>query len=244
VARLRAPGTLPILERVTRFVGTAGWSIPAATRHAFPDAGPHLERYASVFPAVEINSSFYRPHQRKTYERWAASTPAGFRFAVKVPKSITHVQKLQPPYDDLERFLGECTGLGEKLGPLLVQLPPSLTLGPYVSTFFAALRERFSGRVACEPRHSTFFASDALWDRFDIARVAADPPRHPRDGAPYGPLRYFRLHGTPRVYYSAYPDEWLDALDVRDNDWCIFDNTALGHATADALHVMGGKTPR
>jgi uncharacterized protein YecE (DUF72 family) len=71
-------------------IGTAAWSIPKKHAAPFPTAGSHLERYAAVFNAAEINSSFYRPHRAATYERWAASVPDDFRFAVKVPKAITH----------------------------------------------------------------------------------------------------------------------------------------------------------
>ena len=131
------------------FVGTAGWSLPRAYAESFPGEGSLLERYARVFPAAEINSSFYRPHQPKTYARWAASVPQGFRFAVKVPKEATHTRKLTGAGPVLDRFLGEATALGDALGPLLVQLPPSLALDTRVAgTFFRVLRRRFDGAVA------------------------------------------------------------------------------------------------
>src|SRR5688572_19432683 len=107
-------------------IGCAGWSIPREHAAEFPVEGTHLQRYAQRFPAVEINSSFYRPHRPETYARWAASTPDGFRFAVKVPREITHTRRLREVDEPLERFLAEAGALGEKLGPLLVQLPPSL----------------------------------------------------------------------------------------------------------------------
>src|SRR4051794_10397874 len=107
-------------------IGTAGWSIPKAYAAPFPPSGSHLERYGAVFNAVEINSSFYRPHRIATYERWAATVPEDFRFAIKVPKSVTHERRLKDTGDLLDQFVSEVTGLGPKLGPLLVQLPPSL----------------------------------------------------------------------------------------------------------------------
>ena len=97
-------------------IGTAGWSIPAAYRSRFPDSGSQLEKYAAELTAVEINSSFYRPHRRTTYERWADSVPAGFRFAVKLPRTITQDSKLQDCGELLDRFLAEVSGLGDKLG--------------------------------------------------------------------------------------------------------------------------------
>src|SRR3712207_7960 len=120
-------------------IGTAGWSIPKEHAAPFPALGSHLERYAAVFNAVEINSSFYRPHRPATYERWAASVPQHFRFAVKVPKAVTHERRLKGAGDLLERFLAEVAGLGPKLGPLLVQLPPSLAYETGTSDLF--LRE-------------------------------------------------------------------------------------------------------
>src|SRR5262245_60578113 len=108
------------------YVGVAGWSIPKPHAAAFPKTGSHLERYARRFNAVEINSSFYRPHRPATYARWAASVPPDFQFAVKVPREITHRRRLVDVADLLDQFLDECSELGEKLGPLLVQLPPGL----------------------------------------------------------------------------------------------------------------------
>lgn len=233
------------------FVGTAGWSLPRPFADAFPGTGSLLERYARVLPGAEINSSFYRPHQPKTYARWAASVPGGFRFAVKVPKEVTHTRKLAGAGEVLDRFLGEATALGDALGPLLVQLPPSLAWNARVAgTFFRVLRRRFAGSVACEPRHASWFApgADALLRDRGVARVAADPVRAPGADAPGGDsaLVYYRLHGSPRIYYSPYADGYLDALSAAlraaaargAQAWCIFDNTTLGHATGDALKVV------
>ncbi len=146
-------------------IGTAGWSIPVPHADRFPRLGSHLERYSQRFPAVEINSSFYRPHRPSTYERWAASVPPNFRFAVKVLKEITHTRRLAGADEPLARFLDETSGLGTKRGPLLVQLPPSLAFDqPVCTAFFHSLRARFDGLLACEPRHRTWF-TDAV-DRF------------------------------------------------------------------------------
>jgi hypothetical protein len=86
------------------YIGTAGWSIPKQHAEAFPDKGSHLARYASRFPAVEINSSFYRPHRAATYQRWTASVPPGFRFSVKVPRKVRHIRRLGSPEDLLFRL--------------------------------------------------------------------------------------------------------------------------------------------
>lgn len=231
-------------------LGTAGWNIRREHTHRFSAEGTHLTRYASLFNAVEVNSCFYRPHRFITYERWAASVPKNFRFAVKLPKVITHEARFVGAIPALERFLTETSGLGAKLGPILVQIPPSFAFDEGVATaFFTELRNRFAGDVVFEPRHETWFTDDveAMLVEHRVARVAADPVRVPAAALPGGCDRvvYIRLHGSPRIYYSAYPPEWLEQISrtiaekaaLGISTWCIFDNTALGAATADALTV-------
>jgi uncharacterized protein YecE (DUF72 family) len=229
-------------------IGCAGWSISKQHATLFPPASSQLERYAQRFNAVEINSSFYRPHLPATYARWAATTPADFSFAVKMPKAITHTRRLAGAVEPLERFLAEIGQLGAKLGPVLVQLPPSLAFNaPVAGAFFTLLRERFAGPVACEPRHSSWFSAEAeaLLIAARVARVAADPAIVPQAATPGGcrDLAYYRLHGSPEMYTSAYSKPYLDALAQQVSllaapGWCIFDNTALGAATTDALELM------
>jgi uncharacterized protein YecE (DUF72 family) len=231
-------------------IGTAGWSLPRAWQDAFPGEGSHLQRYAAVFAGVEINSSFHRQHRRATYARWAASVPADFRFAVKVPRAITHDQALVAADVLLDVFLDEVAGLGDKLGPLLVQLPPSLQFdASRADAFFSNLRAMHAGSVACEPRHPTWFThgADALLVNHAVARVAADPHCVPQAAEPGGwrGLTYVRLHGSPRMYYSAYSGECLAAVLERltapeaspTDRWCMFDNTTLGAATGNALDL-------
>lgn len=198
---------------------------------------------------AEINSSFHRPHTAATYARWAAATPDGFEFAVKVPRTITHDQKLRRAQKPLDEFLAQSAGLGTKRGPLLVQLPPSLGFDARVAgRFFGLLRERFEGHVVCEPRHATWFMEPAtvLLMRHTIARVAADPPPTPGADQPgaWNGVAYFRLHGSPRKYWSAYEQSYLQALTRSIDDaaasadvWCIFDNTASGAALGNALDI-------
>ena len=101
---------------------------PQGARRALPRGGEPPGALRAALPAVEINSSFYRPHRPSTYARWAAETPEGFPFAVKLPKEITHKRRLVDVAEPLDRFLAETAALGPKRGPLLVQLPPSLRL--------------------------------------------------------------------------------------------------------------------
>jgi uncharacterized protein YecE (DUF72 family) len=142
-------------------------------------------------------------------------------------------------------------GLGDRLGPLLVQLPPSLSFAPAIAdAFFAAFRGQFDGNIVCEPRHASWFTaqSEALLNNFQVARVAADPAVVPAAAEPGGwpGIVYYRLHGSPDLYYSAYSNEFIasqaDELHCIKKSgqqaWCIFDNTAAGAATADALAII------
>jgi uncharacterized protein YecE (DUF72 family) len=197
---------------------------------------------------------------RKTWERWAATTPPNFRFSVKLPKSITHEARLNNTGALLQTFLDQVTGLNAgpvpKLGPLLIQLPPSLAFDePLAHDFLTTLRELYPttestpNLAALEPRHASWFtpAADRLLRSFAIARVAADPPKgSPQAATPGGSqhLHYYRLHGAPRTYYSPYTDadlthlaHTLSTITASATLWVIFDNTALGHATANALHL-------
>jgi uncharacterized protein YecE (DUF72 family) len=227
-----------------RYIGTAGWTIPRPSSDRVPGDGTHLQRYARVFSAAEINSSFHRPHAESTYRKWAESTPPGFLFSVKLPRAITHDLKLRRSRAPLEAFLNESAGLGDRRGPLLVQLPPSFAFDVrVVGRFFELLRQRHAGPVACEPRHATWFAPqpDALLARFEVARVAADPACVPGAAEPGGwpGLVYYRLHGSPRTYWSRYPSGFIArvARELPDGGWCIFDNTAAGAAMENALEL-------
>jgi len=200
---------------------------------------------------VEINSTFYRPHRAATFARWAASVPRAFRFSIKIPRTITHDQRLAGSARLLETFLADLAPLGSRAGCLLVQLPPSLAFDARVARgFLSVLRRRFERDIALEPRHASWFESraDHLLNDFEVARVAADPSRAEGSGEPGGwrGVAYYRLHGSPRIYYSPYQDASLEALARKLRDlrrqriptWCIFDNTALGAATGNALSVM------
>jgi uncharacterized protein YecE (DUF72 family) len=229
------------------YIGTAGWNIPRAHKERFPTEGSQLARYGSRLNAAEINTSFYRPHAAATYERWAAAVPDMFRFAVKIPKLISHDQLLTRARGPLTRFLDETSGLGRKRGPLLLQLPPSFQFDTRrVGRFFELLRTIYAGPIVCEPRHMTWTsgAANALLIDFNVSRVAADPPRAPGLCDPGGWMRliYYRWHGSPRAYFSCYTSGDLtrlaDAVRQRDAEtWCIFDNTGSGSAAGNALEL-------
>lgn len=233
-------------------IGTAGWSIPADVAAEFPQEGSSLERYSARLAGAEINSSFHRRHRAATWQRWAESVPAAFRFSVKLPKTVTHLRKLAGCDEEVAQFLEEVRPLGPKLAVLLVQLPPKLAFeAARAEPFFAALSDATTARLACEPRHPSWFEDDAeaLLAELGVARVAADPAVVERAAVPggWGELAYWRLHGSPNIYRSSYEADRIEAyaaqlrsaLDQGRQVWCIFDNTAEGHAVPNALSLLG-----
>jgi uncharacterized protein YecE (DUF72 family) len=171
---------------------------------------------------------------------------------VKLPGSISHTARLKDCAPLLEVFLEQAGGLGDRLGCLLLQLPPSLALDAAVAgDFLRSLRRLHAGgSLAVEPRHASWFTAeaDALLADWHAARVLADPVLHTAGRAPGGwpELVYCRLHGSPRAYYSAYDTSLLDALASRlqratqeaREIWCVFDNTASGAAIENALDLQ------
>ncbi len=237
-------------------VATAGWSIPRDVTGAFPPGASALARYAGRLGAAEINSTFWRRHLPATFERWARTVPARFRFSVKLPRAITHEAELAGARGALEAFFADVAPLGAKLGVVLVQLPPGLTFeGRRAGAFLRTLRDLYEGPVAWEPRHASWFGPQAerLLVAHEVARVAADPPRPAGAAAEPGgapSLVYLRLHGSPRVYYSAYGEARvaeiaarIRAAAARSTVWCVYDNTASGAAAADALRTIQAHTP-
>jgi len=234
-------------------IGTAGWTIPRIHASAIQGKGSHLERYSARFSCTEINSTFYRPSRESTWLRWAASVPEDFRFAVKAPKAVTHEAGLELTEEStatLRGFLEQVRLLGAKLGPLLFQLPPKQPFDPdRAHIFFAHLRTLYGGAAVIEPRHPTWFSSKAesLLSRYSISRVAADPAPVPEAFVPGActATTYYRLHGSPRKYYSDYTHQWLKnlAAEVQSrpagtDTWVIFDNTASGAAAGNALMLL------
>lgn len=244
-----------VLQLVTRRtkirIGTAGWANPPGERQHRKAAHSHLDHYARRFNAVEINSTFYRSHRAATYQCWRDSTPDDFAFAVKMSRTITHESGLHDCRRELRNFLHEVSALGAKLRVILIQLPPGLAFETRAATrFFASIPSKLPYELACEPRHSSWFspAVDDFLRRRGVSRVAADPTRDPGGMRPGGRRRlaYYRLHGSPRIYYSAYETSFLTDLAgqirtggarVRET-WCIFENTARYEAWNDARRLQ------
>jgi uncharacterized protein YecE (DUF72 family) len=176
--------------------------------------------------------------------------PEDFRFSVKAPKVISHEAALQLADGTraaLSGFLDQVRLLGPKLGPLLFQLPPKQAFdADRTRAFFEHLGSLHGGATVLEPRHPSWFSEEAesLLSDLHVSRAAADPPPVPEAAVPGGSpvLIYYRLHGSPRKYYSEYKDEWLQQLATKlrsrpaeTEAWVIFDNTASGAALGNAL---------
>ncbi len=225
-------------------VGTAGWAIPKTLADRFPKEGSALQRYSKILDITEINQTFYRLPRASTFQKWADSTPEDFRFSIKLHRSFTHFHKLRST-EGLEEFCETVGHLGKKWHALLIQLPPSLTYEPkIVEQFLQKLKELYSGYIAIEPRHESWREADELLAKLQIARVAADPARYEDDALPGGctAFAYWRLHGSPKIYYSEYDEKFLQDLAKKieggpDEQVVIFDNTASGAALKNALQL-------
>jgi uncharacterized protein YecE (DUF72 family) len=166
-----------------------------------------------------------------------------------MPRKITHDLKLQDAREPFITFLTQTDGLADKRGPLLFQLPPSLSFdGPVVTSFLEMVRGVYDGPIACEPRHATWFSPlvGSLLERYRISRAAADPPPAPEATTPaaWAGIAYFRLHGSPRTYWSRYDENAIAALAATigkiataEQVWCVFDNTASGAAIENAWEL-------
>ena len=136
-------------------LGTSGWQYADWRGPFYPQKLPQrrwLEHYAQHFSTVEVNNAFYRLPERATFEAWRARTPAGFIVTVKASRYLTHIKRLRDPAEPVARLMERATGLGDRLGAVLLQLPPTLQADP---PLLAETLKHFPDgvRVAVEPRH-------------------------------------------------------------------------------------------
>ncbi|HET6953921.1 MAG TPA: DUF72 domain-containing protein [Acidimicrobiales bacterium] len=242
---------------MTLRIGTSGWQYRDWRGVVYPAGLPQrawLTRYADEFPTVEVNNAFYRLPERSVFARWREETPAGFVMAVKVSRYLTHIRRLRDPREPVARLVDRAAGLGDRLGPYLLQLPP--TLRADAGVLDTCLRA-FPGdaRVAVEPRHETWWTSEvrAVLERRGAALVWSD-----RRGRPQGPLwdtagwGYVRLHegtASPRPSYGrAALRSWLDRISAAwppgDADAYVYFNNDPGGAAvrnARTLTRMAGR---
>ncbi|WP_446220268.1 DUF72 domain-containing protein [Micromonospora sp. IBHARD004] len=229
-------------------VGTSGWQYRDWRECFYPAKLPQrlgLEHFAERFATVEVNNAFYRLPERDTFVAWRARTPDDFCVAVKMSRYLTHVKRLREPAEPVDRFLGRASGLGDRLGPVLVQLPPNLRADP--DALDAPLRLFPADvRVAVEPRHPSWWSDDTrrVLERRRAALVWAD-----RLSRPVAPLwrttdfGYLRLHeGRARPwprYGRAALASWVRRLGETFGDaepaYVYFNNDPGGAAIVDAV---------
>lgn len=224
-------------------IGTAAWTIPAPSRSSFPEEESQLTRYSQVFNAVEINSTFYKFHQQKTFERWSLETPSDFQFSVKLHQQFTHQSELKPKVGELKIFFNAVHGLGDKWKVLLIQFAGKTEFHEKkMGRFYELIRRHFEGHIVLEPRNETWVSKESLklLKEFQVSKVVADPERCPFRHIDYG-IHYLRLHGTPVIYRSSYSEKYLRKLSRElkpfKNPWVMFDNTSYGAATENALFL-------
>lgn len=229
-------------------IGTSGWQYRHWRDRFYPRglATDHwLEFYAQQFTTVELNASFYRLPDRSQFASWRERTPEGFTFAAKLSRYLTHIRRLRDPAEPVARFLAQAAGLGDRLGPVLVQLPPNLTADP--AALDAALAQFPAGvPVAVEPRHPSWWTDPvrAVLEHRRAALCWAD-----RRGRPITPgwhtadFGYLRLHegaATPRPRYGrAALTSWVGRIAATfEADvpvYVYFNNDPGGAALTDAM---------
>lgn len=234
-------------------IGTSGWTYTHWRGLFYPSGLPQrrwLVHYAAHLDTVEVNATFYRSLKPDTFRKWAETTPEGFLFALKAPRSVTHVRRLRDIRELLEGFYQRASLLGSKLGPILFQLPPSLPYdGSLAQDFLAALDP---GRLhAVEVRHDSWLC-DAFFQKLEEYRLAfciSDTAgRYPFCEVLTAPFAYVRLHGSRVLYRSAYTKEELRGWAERIRTWrrptfLYFDNDFEGNAARNAIELKAMFTP-
>jgi uncharacterized protein YecE (DUF72 family) len=237
------------------WIGTSGWSYPHWRESFYPAALPSrrwLAFYADHFASVEINASFYRLPPRAAFAAWRDQTPPGFRFAVKGSRYLTHLKKLIEPEEPLRRLLDAAAGLGDKLGPLLFQLPPRWRLDlPRLERFLAALRAQAPAPGALEFRDPSWLSPPvfAALERAGVALCLPVGPGMPLDVRLTAGWTYLRMHhGRQGIGFgddelAAWAERIAGFLARGAETYVYFNNDPGGHAVRDAQRLrrlLGG----
>jgi len=229
-------------------IGCSGWQYKHWRGDFYPaDLPPArwLEFYASHFDTVEINNSFYRLPEPAVFASWRRRVPAGFIYAVKASRFLTHMKKLKDPEEPLERFFSHARPLGARFGPVLYQLPPRWPVNvERLQTFLKHLPRR--RRHAIEFREPSWYSDEvlAMLELAGVAMVLHDMKGSTPNRIAIGPFVYLRFHGTTR-YGGRYDEEtlegWAEWLAPRINDgvpvYAYFNNDVGGHAPRDAKRL-------
>ncbi len=232
------------------FVGCSGWQYPSWRERFYPAAlapSQWLPFYAQRFPTVEVNSTFYSSPKEHSLQQWREQVPPGFLFAIKAHRFITHRKKLQQVDRVVAEFLSRVEVLGDKLGPILFQLPPRWNANPLrLETFLASLPQEHT--YAFEFRHPSWFskAIREVLGKFGAAFCVHDFPglRVPRWVV--GRTVYVRFHGTVSAYAGRYARpklrrwaRWL-RQQARQGKTCFvyFNNDVNAAAVNDAAYLQ------
>lgn len=230
-------------------IGTCGWNYDHWKEVFYPKGLPTskwLKFYATTFDTVEINCSFYRLPERATFQKWREESPEGFTFAVKASRFLTHRKKLKDPEEPLERVISHARGLGEKLGPILYQLPPRWKVNIERLRAFLALLPQ-------DVRHVMEFRDRSWWidDVYDLLRehgvayCIMSAPDLPRIMQVTAPFVYLRMHNggveTEGNYEELQLEWWADHVKslLRDVDvYAYFNNDYRGYAVQNARRLI------
>lgn len=227
-------------------VGCSGWIYKHWREIFYPNGLPQsrwFQFYAEQFDTVEINNSFYRLPGPETFDKWRKQAPKGFCYAVKANRYLTQAKKLKDCEEPLERMMAAVRHLGDRLGPVLYQLPPSLGLNLERLESFLRLVPKDLTNVF-EFRNKSWYVPDtySLLDRYDACFCIHDMPGSASERIAVGTAAYVRFHGGEGKYWGRYSDEkligWADWITAqarsRRSVWCYFNNDMFGHALEDA----------
>jgi uncharacterized protein YecE (DUF72 family) len=229
-------------------IGCSGWQY-ASWRGTFYPKRLATERwlpyYAARFTTVEVNNSFYRLPERRTFVRWADATPREFTFAVKASRYLTHLKRLRDPREPVTRLLQRASGLGRRAGPILYQLPGSFRYDPdrLHGLLVALARRRRAGFLhAVEFRDPSWYRPEtfAMLDRRGVALCLHDKQEGAYLSEPVGPFVYVRFHGTSGAYQGSYPARHLRRWAARIAGWAAAGRDVYAYFNNDP----GGAAPQ
>jgi len=242
------------------FIGTSGWHYDDWTKLFYPPeiTGYHeLTFHAGHFTTVENNSSFYRIAQEGTYKTWDRMTPDSYRFSIKLNKFITHEHKLEltnDVKDTIGNILSSTQVLGDKLGAILIQLPPSFKVDLQVlDNFLAFLRDVIDSQqyhfdVAIEFRNKYWFNDETygVLRKYNVALVAGQSSRYPMAREVTADIAYIRMHGPEKLFDSSYTteqlEEWADYINKISPSvkrvYVYFNNDFHGYALDNAKELQ------
>jgi len=232
------------------YIGTSGWNYNHWRSVFYPEELPQskwLEHYCHTFDTVEVNNSFYRLPEKKTFEAWREQTPEGFTFSIKASRYLTHIKRLRDPEEPLQRLMDRAIGLSDKLSIVLYQFPTNWKLD-------LERLEHFLRMLPTSPR-SAFEFRDASWQsekvwsllsKYKVAYCVMDSPGlplHPRTTCDYS---YIRMHSggedTEGDYTSEHLREWAGRVSdmlTRGDVYVYFNNDNKGFAVRNALDLRG-----